>query len=169
MKYFKYLLLILLITLFSIQKSQAERKKKILVLHSYHQGLEWTDNVSRGIEDIFSPLRSQYEVYYEYLDSKRNAGNAYLQQSASFISTKNSQEKYEIVIAVDNNALKLLNSRQITFLGSPPIVFCGINNYDDSLISELDQVTGIVETTDHFSTLDIMHKLHPDKKTSPSF
>ena len=35
-------------------------KKNIMVLHSYHKGLEWTDNVMAGIEAVFH--NSKYDV-----------------------------------------------------------------------------------------------------------
>jgi diguanylate cyclase (GGDEF)-like protein len=162
---FKLLLVFIVTTLlFTSEESLAGRKQKILVLHSYHQGLEWADNVSSGIQQVFEPHQAQYEIYYEYLDSKRNAGESFLQQSASFVNVKNGHERYEAVIVVDNNALALLNAKQIEFLDNPPIVFCGINNFESGLIDGLDQVTGVVETTDHIATLNLTSKLHPNRK-----
>lgn len=155
------LLFIILLLIISLQPALAERKKKILVLHSYHQGLEWADNVTKGIQQIFSPYQTEYEVYYEYLDSKRNAGNDYLNKIVKFIDLKNSNEKYELVIAVDNNALNMLNQGQLKFYGDPPVVFAGINNYTRGLTANLKHVTGVVETTDHRGTIDLMRKLHP--------
>jgi diguanylate cyclase (GGDEF)-like protein len=140
----------------------AQRKKKVLVLHSYHQGLEWTDNITRGIQDVFEPLQHHYEVYFEYLDTKRHAAPEYINQVATFIESKNSQIQYEAILLSDNNALKLLNDKRIKFRGNPPIIFCGINNFTPELITNIDKVTGVVETTDHLATIELMHKLHPD-------
>ncbi len=64
----------------------AERKMKILVLHSYHQGLEWTDNITSGIQQVFAPLHDAYEVHYEYLDTKRNTGKAVQQIHVQIVS-----------------------------------------------------------------------------------
>lgn len=156
--------LFLLITIclaVALQPAYAERKKKILVLQSYHQGLEWADSVSAGIQEIFTPLQTEYEVYYEYLDSKRNAGTNYLNKIASFINLKNNSVRYEIIITVDNNALQMLNMGKVKFLGNPPVVFSGLNNYTPALTSNIPNVTGIVETTDHRSTIDLMRKIHP--------
>ncbi len=142
----------------------AERKMKILVLHSYHQGLEWTDNITSGIQQVFAPLHDAYEVHYEYLDTKRNTGKAYMHEVARFVSEKNSRIRFEAIIASDNNALELLNEGALTFKGDPPIIFCGINNYNETLTSHLNRVTGIAETTNHRGTLDLMMKLHPQRK-----
>ncbi len=160
----RLLISILLLLCLTTQDCCAGRKKRILVLHSYHQGLEWTDNITRGIQSAFSPFPKSYEIHYEYLDTKRNSGGEYIEEMTRFISTINRNIAYEVVIAADNNALKLIAEGKITFLGEPPIVFCGINNYTDELTKSILDVTGVTETTDHKATLDIMLKLHPDRR-----
>jgi hypothetical protein len=76
---------------FTHQVCYAQWKKRVLVLHSYHQGLEWTDNITRGIQSSFSPYQKQYEIHYEYLDTKRNTGQAYTKQMVNFITAQNRQ------------------------------------------------------------------------------
>ncbi|WED21050.1 diguanylate cyclase [Vibrio sp. JC009] len=158
----KYLLLTILLLITALQPAHAERKKKILVLHSYHQGLEWTDNITQGIQQVFFPFQTRYEVYYEYLDSKRNAGQDYLNQIVQFINLKNNNIQYELIIAVDNNALDMLNQKKVHFQGDPPVIFAGVNNYKPELTANLKSVAGVVETTDHRGTIALMRKLHPD-------
>lgn len=161
----RILLLSMLLLCMALQPAHAERKKKILVLHSYHQGLMWTDNITTGIQEVFAPLHAEYEVYYEYLDSKRNGDSKYLTDIASFISLKNKDIEYEVIISVDNNALDMLNQGKIHFKGNPPIIFTGINFYTPQLIANLKHVTGVIELTDHIATIQIMHKLHPQTDT----
>jgi diguanylate cyclase (GGDEF)-like protein len=159
------LLICAILLLFSMPRPcHAERKKKVLVLHSYHQGLDWTDNITSGIQDVFVPLQNEYEVYYEYLDTKRNSGEEYMSQMAAFVEAKNSQIEYEAIILSDNNALELLNDKKIHFRGDPPVIFCGINNFEPELISEIDEATGVAETTNHRATIELMHKNHPDHR-----
>jgi diguanylate cyclase (GGDEF)-like protein len=145
------------------QECLAERKKRILVLHSYHQGLEWTDNITQGIQSVMSPFHEHYEIHYEYLDTKRNSGADYMRQLVNFISTKNAPIHYEVVIVADNTALKLLNDGSIRFSGEPPVVFCGINNYQKELTAGIAEVTGVVEKTDHRATVELIRKLHPQR------
>jgi diguanylate cyclase (GGDEF)-like protein len=139
-----------------------ERKKKIMVLHSYHQGLEWTDNITKGIKGVFDPLHQLYEIHYEYLDTKRNASDRYMDEVSRFVSEKNRMTQYEVVIVSDNNALALFNKGVLKFIGNPAIIFCGINNYSKTLTDHLDRVTGIAETTDLQGTIDLIRTLHPD-------
>jgi ABC-type uncharacterized transport system substrate-binding protein len=148
---------------FTHQDCHAQWKKRVLVLHSYHQGLEWTDNITRGIQSVFSPYQKQYEIHYEYLDTKRNTGQAYTEQMVNFISAQNRHIQYEVVIVSDNTALKLVNEGSIHFSGHPQIVFCGINNYHKNLTNNLDNVTGVAEITNHRATIELMRKLHPER------
>lgn len=165
MKFFFRSLFIFLL-LFSVTTSvgAVERKKLILVLHSYHQGLEWTDNITSGIKSVFDPLQKSYEVHYEYLDTKRNSGKEYLAEVSRFIAEKNRAIRYQAIIVSDNNALALLNDGKLTFQGNPPVIFCGINNYNESLTDHLEWVTGVAETTDHQATIDLIMELHPQRK-----
>jgi diguanylate cyclase (GGDEF)-like protein len=160
--YSQIIFLTLAIGLF-YQDGYAALKNRVLVLHSYHQGLEWTDNITRGIQSVFIPYQKQYEIHYEYLDTKRNSSQAYMEQMVNFISAKNRDNQYQVVIVSDNTALKLLNQGRIKFSGNPQVVFCGINNYHPNLTDGLDSVTGVVENADHRATIELMQKLHPER------
>lgn len=160
----KLFLVFLMLSLAISAESAEERRKKILVLHSYHQGLEWTDEITKGIKSVFDPLELSYELHYEYLDTKRNAGKAYMDEMARFITDKNKKFQFEAIISSDNDALKLLNDGKLTFKGNPPVIFCGINNYAEALTDHLDRVTGVAETTDLQGTIELMRHLHSQRK-----
>ncbi len=160
----RLLCLCFLLSIITIDDCFAERKPKVLVLHSYHQGLEWTDNITKGIQSVFLSFHKYYEVHYEYLDTKRNSGDDYMSKVAEFLLTKYMHAEYAAIIVSDNNALRLINEGKIYFPGNPPVIFCGINNYSDDLTENIPNVTGVVETTDHESTLDLMMALHPERR-----
>ena len=46
-------------------------QKRVLVLHSYHQGFTWTDDISKGIQSAFAPYADQVELIYEFMDTRR--------------------------------------------------------------------------------------------------
>ncbi len=159
-----FLLVLLLIFAFINPTLAIERKKNILVLHSYHQGLEWTDNITDSIESTFFPQRDKYEIHYEYLDTKRNVGDNYTKSTINHLLSKSKNYKYEAVIVSDNNGLEFVNKNyEKLFLKSPPIIFCGINNFQPELINGLKDVTGVVESLNFKSTLDLMQKFHPQR------
>ena len=78
--------------LISTQGFSFERKK-ILVLHSYHQGLQWTDNVSQGIREVMDSIGDGYELDYEYLDTKQNTSIEYLNKLVELYELKLKKEK----------------------------------------------------------------------------
>ncbi len=159
-----YFLVLLLIFIVINPVSAVERKKKILVLHSYHQGLEWTDNITAGIQSTFFPYRDKYEIHYEYLDTKRNVGENYTINTLNYLLSKNKNIRYEAVLVSDNNGLEFINSNyEKLFPERPPIIFCGINNFHQELVKGINNVTGVVESINFKSTLDLMQKMHPQR------
>ena len=48
------------------------RKPKILILNSYHQGVDWTDGIMDGILSCFKKEKRDADLYIEYMDTKRN-------------------------------------------------------------------------------------------------
>jgi diguanylate cyclase (GGDEF)-like protein len=144
--------------------AEGARKKKILVLHSYHQGLEWTDSITSGIQSVFKPLDNSYEIYYEYLDAKRNSGDDYDKKLKELFIEKMKNTRFEAVIIADNNALDFIEKSYEFLNGRPPIVFCGINHFQADLIETLPFVTGVTEETDIAANFDLMLRLHPERK-----
>ncbi|WED24065.1 diguanylate cyclase [Vibrio sp. JC009] len=160
----KILLTIFLIIIGFLSSSVWARTQKVLVLHSYHQGLEWTDNISAGIKSVLGDRKNDVEIYYDYLDTKRNAGNHYTSKLAELFLAKSHHIPFELIIAADNNALKLLNDHGEELFPDTPVVFCGINNFSPGLISGIKNVTGVVEEADAKATMDLMLKVHPQAK-----
>lgn len=139
-------------------------KKKILVLNSYHKGLSWTDSITRGIESVLRPDGKDVELYYEYMDTKKYYSDQYLQKLFETYKYKFEKEKFDVVITSDNNAFDFARRHHGELFPGTPVVFCGINNYNDSMLEGNTLLTGVVEEIDIKGTLDIALKLHPDIK-----
>ncbi|WP_413699464.1 ABC transporter substrate binding protein [Psychromonas sp. KJ10-10] len=136
--------------------------KNILVLHSYHQGLEWTDNVTQGIQSVLTS--QQHEIYYQYLDTKRNTGEQYEKNLIEFFQSKKQHINFDLVIVFDNNALEFIQQYGEELYPNAPIIFGGINDFNETLITGIKQVTGIVETIDTLGTIELMLSVHPNSK-----
>jgi ABC-type uncharacterized transport system substrate-binding protein len=161
MKFKNYIILLLCILFFS-NYSHAE-KKKILVLHSYHQGLNWTDNITRGMQSVFNKY-DDLEIQYQYMDTKRNSHPAYLEEFAKLYEIKHHNIPFKVIIASDNNALEFARKYQNKFFKNIPIVFASIDQYDDSLIEGMTNVTGVTEYIDFKRTIEEALRLHPKIK-----
>ena len=144
-----------------------ERKvRNILVMHSYHQGLQWTDSISAGIKSEFNTYRDDIEIHYEYLDTKRNPGEAYFKYLVEFerFKTKLADIDFEVIISSDNNALRFIVEYGDELYPDIPVVFCGVNNYHPDMLKGKNRFTGVVEAIDYAATLDLMKKYHPYRK-----
>jgi hypothetical protein len=126
--------------------------------------MEWTDGITDGINEVFSPHKLVYEIYYEYLDTKRNAGADYSARLFWLIKAKHQDMKYDVIIASDNNALSFVVEHGTELYGDTPVVFCGINNFTSDLLGGRNNITGVVENTDFEGTIALMRQLHPDRR-----
>lgn len=154
-------LLLFLIFLFGFQASA--RKQRVLVLHSYHQGLNWTDNVSAGIQSVLGH-EDQVELMFEYMDTKRNSKPEYLQEFANLYGLKHLKNKFDAIIVSDNNALDFVRNYYSDFFKNTPIIFCSIDQFSNQLIQGIDHVSGVTEEIDSRKTIETALKLHPQAK-----
>lgn len=165
MNRFTFILLFIFIIYNSLIAQQNE--KNILVLHSYHKGLSWTEKVIQGIESIFqNKILTTYnlKIYYEYMDTKRFEDPDYIQLLIPLYKYKASKVKYDVIIAVDDNALNFLLKNRNHIFGEVPVIFCGINFYDEERIHSIKKITGVIESFSAKDNIDLILKLHPDTK-----
>jgi len=140
-----------------------EGPKQVLVLHSYHAGLKWTDDIMEGIREVFSRQPVPPDVYVEYMDSKRNESVEYVDELLDdFLSRKFRGMRFDLLLLSDNNALDFARRHRKGLFEGVPIVFCGINNFHPSLIEGMEPITGVAEIPEIGKTVDIALKLHPD-------
>lgn len=163
---FRNCLIIIFLLIFCLSLPvQGQNKKKILILNSYHQGLSWTDNIVKGIKDSLKPLDSEIDYYIEYMDTKRFYGDEYFEKIFNLLEQKYGKVKFDLIIVSDNDALLFTIKYYHRLFYRVPVVFCGINNFKDSLIEKYRKwFTGIAEETDVEGTINIALRLHPDTK-----
>ena len=151
--------------IFAGSAKSSPQQLNILILHSYHQGLKWTDSISEGIEDGLSSISDKVELHYEYLDTKRNSGEEYQGYLADFMRLKSKLNniKYSLIICSDNNALNFIQKYGTELYPDIPVVFCGVNNFKSDLLKGIAHITGVVETVDYSGTLQLMSDIHPDR------
>jgi sigma-B regulation protein RsbU (phosphoserine phosphatase) len=155
------LIVSLLAVLGSAVGVNAAPTRHVLVLNSYHRGLSWTDNIMEGIESVLGG-DSDLELHIEYMDTKRLYDEVYLQKLYEVYKYKYSQMQFEVVIVSDNDAFEFTRQHHDELFPGTPVVFCGINNFRDSMLEGHDLYTGVVEVTDIESTLEIALQLHPN-------
>ena len=157
--------LVLIVLLAYIPTSRAlPRKQKVLVIHSYHQGLNWTDSITAGIQSVFSRQKN-VEIHFEYLDTKRNYHHEYMKELLALYKRKLYNIPFKVIIVSDDNAFNFIRQYRDIYYPNVPVVFCGVNQYTPKLLSGMNNVTGVSEEVDFHRTIALMLRLHPTLDT----
>ncbi|MBI5583263.1 MAG: PAS domain S-box protein [Deltaproteobacteria bacterium] len=138
-------------------------KQHVLILHSYHKGLEWTDSEDQGILSVLKSRSPDIDVHTEYMDTKRISTDAYYSGFSRFLKRKYAAIAFQVVLVTDDDAFNFyLKYHQALFPGVPA-VFCGVNYFKDSdRAGRQGLITGVVEAFDIPNTLRTALRLHPD-------
>ncbi|MDY6837395.1 MAG: PAS domain S-box protein [Thermodesulfobacteriota bacterium] len=135
-------------------------KPCVLVLHSYHYGFTWSDSISRGIQSVFAEQAGRVELCFEFMDTRHIYTEEYFEKLKTLYSLKFAERPVDVIIASDDHAFSfMLGSGQAVF-PNVPVVFCSVSGYEPSM-RQGREITGLVESIDIKSTLDIALRLHP--------
>ncbi|THB63520.1 MAG: response regulator [Desulfovibrio sp.] len=141
----------------------AKQNPSILILHSYHKGYQWTDTIQAGIESVLTKQEEfEPDIYIEYMDSKRFTPELMFPLLATECKTKYADKRFDIIITTDDNALRFVLEYALEIFPSTPVVFCGVNLFEDALIAGRPEITGIIEDFDLEGTLDLGLALFPE-------
>jgi len=156
------LLVLLLLALGFPRPGFAADPEHVLLLNSYHPGLAWTDEITKGIQAVLDQSGSDILLHIEYLDSKRNPDPEYLLELADrTLNHKLHKLQFDLIIVSDNDALNfVLRHREEMFAGVP-VVFCGINFFRPAMLGGAHGFTGVAELPSFEQTLNVALQLHP--------
>jgi len=160
----KFLLLYFLI--FIALSHADDNNKEVLLLHSYHKGYKWSDDISKAIEDKFASHQN-IELTTMYMDTKRILDPIYLNKLANLYKEQLSNRKFDLIIVSDNNAFEFIIRYHEYLFKDIPVLFCGINNFDKALLDEnnmKDYISGVVEQVDLENNFRLIRNLHPKIK-----
>ena len=96
--------------------------KTVLVVDSYHASFPWTEQCRRGFEEHLDPM---HQVFYYEMDTKRIPQDKFVERANS-IWKEITEMKPDLVVTMDDNALKYLGQR-IADAGFP-LVFMGVTH-----------------------------------------
>jgi len=164
-KIFIYLFIFGYFALFiSKNVSADENKKRVLVLHAYHQGYHWTDRIMAGMHSVFNK-RDDIELFISYMDAKRNSDPAYFKLLKDLYATKYKFITFDAIISSDDHALEFLLKYRDELFPDTPVIFSGLNAFSSKRLKGQRKFTGIYESYDVQGTIKLMLALHP-KTTS---
>ncbi len=137
------------------------KNQRILVVNSYHPGFKWSDDELAGIQSV---LPDDVSLYVEYMDTKRILNDNYLEILHQTYHHKYDDIQFDCIISLDDNALQFLLKHHEDLFPGVPIVFGGVNRFDENTLEGNEEFTGVIEVLDHMGTIDIALQFHPGTK-----
>ena len=100
-------------------------------------------------------------VFVEYMDTKRFYEERHVQQLPEVYRRKYADHRIDLVVAVDDRALDFLVEHRDEVFPGTPVVFCGVNYFDEGRRKGRPLVTGVSEDADLGGSLETALLLHP--------
>ncbi|HEY5956886.1 MAG TPA: ABC transporter substrate binding protein, partial [Polyangiaceae bacterium] len=133
----------------------AAKTRHVLVLNSYHPTYTWTRNIVDGAQSVLDKL-PDVELSIEYMDTKKLYTPDYLAKLADVYAAKFANIHYDAVISTDDDALNFLLKYRDRLFPNVPVVFCGVNNFEDERIAGHAGITGVNEANDMRRNLEFI-------------
>ncbi len=137
-------------------------KKHVLILHSYHEGFTWTQEVNDG---LISTLKNGYfnlDISVEYLDWKEYPYQENLDALSQVYAYKYQNKPIDVIITTDDAALDFALKNRGKIFTDAPIVFCGVNEVGRNTITAgYTNYTGIIEQVDIEETIKLAIETMP--------
>ena len=148
--------------LFVSTSFSTEKNHHVLIISSYHIGYGGADRMLEGIRKEFSKHNMDVDFYFEFLDSKRFSPGDLFPAIEKLYQKKFYGNQFDIIIVADNNALNFIFEVRDKIFPNTPVVFCGINNYQDSMIENMSLITGVTEDISLKETIFTALDFHPE-------
>ena len=136
----------------------------VLVLHSYGPDFAWTRSQQEGIDTVFGPLASMYDLRIEYLDAIHNPDLLKGPMLLELLRAKLSKTLFKVVLTSDNAAFDFARTHRAELFPDASIVFMGLNGFDDAMLKGERGITGVAEDGDMFGTLQVIQQLAPQTR-----
>ena len=157
-----FMVCLVLMCMSFFSEASAAEQKNVLILNAYHDGYQWTNDITKGVMSVLDLNR--VKVYIDYLDTKRNPGEAYQKAVDEYYRTKFRGISFDAIVVSDDDALGFMRRNRDRMFPNVPVIFAGINWYTPEKLGGLKGVTGVNEDADVQATLDLMLALHPGTK-----
>ena len=130
-------------------------RPNVLVVLSYHVGMEWEDSVLDGLRER---LAEHADLVALQLDVKRFPQVGREEAMATNFASKAGMSRPAVVVAVDDYAYEFVRRHRAHLAPGTPVVFAGVNFLPGAPPPE---VGGVVEAIDVLGTLRLAQALRP--------
>lgn len=160
---FKVLLLAIPLLL-PLRTTAQPPQRHVLLLHSYHKGMSWADDITVSFTSTLKKKHQDVEFHVEYMDTKRVLGKTHLHNLFTEYRHKFGNQKFDLIATADDAALRFALKHQGSIFPGVPLVFCGVNNFSPDLVAGNPLVTGVTEDVAVTETVGTALRLQPDTK-----
>ena len=135
--------------------------ENVLVLNSYHRGKHLSDETIEAIVNNLQTQRPGLTFLIEDMDTKRNMLDDLQPTLVNYFADKYRDIELAAIVTVDNNAFDFAIAHRETLFCDVPLVFCGFNGFDPSVMDGVTGVTGVTEAVEIEATVRTALALHP--------
>ncbi len=134
----------------------------LLILNSYHAGMDWCDRLTRGAVDTLDQAFPRLEPRIEYMDWKRTPSPEAMRILYDRLEFVCRHRPVDVVIANDNAALDFVLQHRAKLFPKASLVYAGINGYDRIAASLPSWSTGVAEQFSYGDAIASALRLRPD-------
>lgn len=141
---------------------QEKAPYRVLIIQSFQKSYPLADQLNKGAEDCFQ--KHHVPVVFEIvnMDSEKLDANGEINFLKSMLDTIQTPDL--ILVCDDQATFSLLSSRhKLTY--SVPIIFSGVDYFNENLIKERNNVTGYTTKPDYKKCYQLIRILYPDINT----
>ncbi|HTO04171.1 MAG TPA: hypothetical protein VL069_10745, partial [Opitutus sp.] len=134
---------------------------EILIINSYAQGYEWSDDQLAG---ILAALKERYpaiEPVIQHLDFRRFPDVEREPWLLEDVAHKFRIRPPRIIVTVDNAAFEFALKHRDRLGADVPIVFSGLNRFMPEMTAGQKNITGVAEESDFSGTFELIRHLRP--------
>lgn len=162
---FKHLHRLMLLCCVVASLVHAENKlRNVVLLHSYHKGMLWADEVVDGMLDILGKPEIRVDLHVEYMDTRRFTDPEQIEIFKQLLKRKFLPGYLQAVIIADDPALYFFLKNREELFPDLPAVFCGINFANTKFLAAQENLTGVIEGFDLAATLQMGLQLFPQTR-----
>lgn len=166
---FAFLAFILATTPVSADLGSPDQPYAVLVLNSYHPEFIWTKSQSDGIIQTLRDSGLNMDISVEYLDWKNHPDPQNLEYLARIYQNKYRDHPFDVILVTDDLALTFVIDHRGDVFGDVPVVFCGVNNFDQVPEAGRKNVTGKIQEMSPEKTIASIFMLFPSTESVTIF
>lgn len=134
--------------------------RHVLIINSYHRGYQWTDEQSDSAFKYVTEIVPSATIDVVYMDWKRFPFPTTVTDFYTLLGNKYRNKKIDLIMTTDDAALAFAVKYRKEILHNAPVVFMGIFESSDSLLTgNQPGITGVYESVDLEGTIAAAHSI----------